>query len=101
MDWQAGGLVDGLGDDRARAGRRALLDELYAAGVPVEELRRAVEEDRLALLPVERVLASEVRYTAREIAEQTGIELDFFQAHRRALGLAVPAPDERVYGEED
>ena len=33
-----------------------LLRELAEEGVPLEELRRAVAEDRLALLPVERVL---------------------------------------------
>jgi adenylate cyclase len=101
MDWEAEGLLDGLEDEHARAGRRALLDELHADGVSADELRQAVREDRLVLLPVERLLASEARYTAREIAEQTGLELDFFQANRRALGLAVPDPDERVYGEED
>ena len=101
MDWDAEGLLEGLDDERARAARRALLDELHAGGVPLEELRAAVEEDRLVLLPVERMLSSEARYTAREVAEQAGMELDFFQASRRALGLAVPGPDERVYGEED
>jgi adenylate cyclase len=101
VDWEAEGLLEGLEDERARAGRRALLDELYADGVPLEELRRAVAEDRLVLLPVERVLASEARYSAREIAEGAGLELQFFQAHQRALGLAAPEPDERVYGEED
>jgi adenylate cyclase len=101
VDWEAEGLLDGLEDERARAGRRALLDELYADGVALEELRRAAREDRLALLPVERLLTSEPRYSAREIAERTGLDLDFFLAHQRALGLAVPDPDEQVYGEED
>ena len=67
----------------------------------VDELRQAVAEQRLALLPVERLLASEARYTARDIAEQSGLDLEWFQAQRRALGLAVPDPDERVYGETD
>jgi adenylate cyclase len=100
MDWEAEGLLDGC-DDRTRESRRALLDKLHAGGVPVGELRRAVAEERLALLPVERLLASEARYTAREIAEQSGLDLEFFLAHRRALGLAVPGPEERVYGEQD
>jgi adenylate cyclase len=101
MDWEAEGLLAGLEDERARAGRRELLDELHSQGVSVEELRRAVHEDRLVLLPVERILTSDARYSAREISERTGTELEFFQAHRRALGLAVPGPDERVYGESD
>jgi adenylate cyclase len=100
MDWQAEGLLDDC-EGGARESRRALLDKLRGEGVPVEELRRAVAEDRLALLPVERLLISEARYSAREIADQSGLDLDFFQAQRRALGLAVPEPDERVYGESD
>jgi adenylate cyclase len=101
MDWDGKGLIDGLEDERAREGRRRLLDELHAAGVPEEALERAVREDRLVLLGVERVLTSEARYSAREISRETGLDLEFFEAHRRALGLAVPDPDERVYGETD
>jgi adenylate cyclase len=101
MDWAAEGLLDDCTDDRAREARRALLDKLHADGVPLEELRQAAAESRLALLPVERLLTSEARYTPREIAEETGLDLEFFQAQRRALGLAVPGPDERVYGERD
>ena len=100
MDWEAEGLLDGCEGD-ARAARRALLDKLHAEGVPLEELRQAVAEDRLALIPVERLLVSEERYSAREISEATGLDLDFFQAQRRALGLAVPDPDERVYGRRE
>ncbi len=101
MDWEAEGLLEGCADDAAREARRALLDKLHAGGVSVEQLRQAVAEQRLALLPVDRVLASEARYTAREIAERSGLDLEWFQAQRRALGLAVPDPDERVYGETD
>jgi adenylate cyclase len=101
MDWEAEGLLDSCVDDDARAARRALLDRLHDDGVPLEDLRRAVEEQRLALLPVERLLASEARYSAREIADKSGLDLDFFQAQRRALGLAVSDPDERIYGESD
>ena len=100
MDWDSEGLLDDC-EGAGREARRALLDKLHADGVPVEELRRAVAESRLALLPVERLLTSEARYSAREVSEQSGLELGFFLAHRRALGLAVPGPDERVYGEQD
>jgi adenylate cyclase len=101
MDWEAEGLLAGVEDEAGRAARIALLDELHAAGATLEELRQACREDRLALLPVERLLAPEARYTAREIAQESGLDLDYFLAHRRALGLAVPGPDERVYGEPD
>ena len=101
MDWVAEGLLEGLPDERAREARRTLLDELHADGVGVEELKAAVAEDRLALLPVERYLESGDRYTAREVAEQAGLELDWLEASRRALGLAWPGPDERALSEDD
>jgi len=101
MDWAAEGLLEDCADDAARDARRALLDKLHGDGVPLDDLRRAVAEERLALLTVDRLLTSEARYTARDIAERSGLDLDFFQDQRRALGLAVPDPDERVYGERD
>jgi len=83
MDWEAEGLLEGCTDDAARAARRALLDRLHDDGVSAEELRRAVEEQRLALLPVDRLLSSEARYTAREIAERAGVDLAFLAARDR------------------
>ena len=58
VDYEAAGLLDGLDGD-AREARRELLDVLCADGASLDELKRAVAEDRLALLPVERVLAGE------------------------------------------
>ncbi|MDA0165779.1 adenylate/guanylate cyclase domain-containing protein [Solirubrobacter ginsenosidimutans] len=101
MNWDAEGLLDGLEDDTARAARRRLLDELHSGGMGLEELRRTVAEDKLVLAPVARALSSEPRYTAREIAERAGVDLDFLIASRRALGLPSAGPDERVYGEKD
>ncbi|HET8949244.1 MAG TPA: adenylate cyclase regulatory domain-containing protein, partial [Solirubrobacteraceae bacterium] len=101
MDWEAEGLLDELPDDRARQARRELLDELHEEGVGLEELKQAVAEQRLALLPVERLLGSDRRYSQRDIAEQAGIDLDYLQATRRALGLPVPPPDAQVLGQKD
>jgi adenylate cyclase len=101
VDWEAEGLLDELPDDRAREARRELLDELHEEGVPLEELRQAVEEQRLALLPVERLLGGEPRHTAREVADRAGLDLDTLLATRRALGLPVPGPDDTALGDED
>ena len=101
MDWEAEGLLDELPDERARRARRELLDELHDDGVPVEELRQAVKEQRLALVPVERLLGSDRRYSQQEIAERSGVEIEYLQATRRALGLPVPPPDAKVLGEKD
>jgi adenylate cyclase len=101
MDWDAEGLLDGL-DEPAREARRALLDDLFESGVPPGELRDAAREDRLALLPVERrLMTGEARYTAREICARTGTDLEYLAASRRALGLPLAGPDDRVYGEQE
>ncbi|MQA76102.1 MAG: adenylate/guanylate cyclase domain-containing protein, partial [Solirubrobacterales bacterium] len=73
IDFEAEGLLAGL-EGEPREARRRLLTELAEDGVPLEELRRAVAEDRLVLLPVERVLSGGGgRYTAAEIAQRAGL----------------------------
>src|SRR3954452_3613671 len=100
MDWEAEGLLDGLEDDAGRDARRQLLDHLHEDGCGVDELRAAVEEDRLVLLPVERFLAGDVEYSQRDIAKESGLELDQLAAFRQALGLAVPDAEAKVFTEE-
>ncbi len=102
IDFEAEGLLEGAGDERARAARLELLRELEEEGFSLEELRRATQENRLALLPVERVLApQDTRYTQLDLAEMTGLDLDFLAEARRAIGAPAIRPDERVLGEED
>jgi adenylate cyclase len=98
MDFAAAGLLDGLkGEDRAA--RERLLKRLVDEGFTPEDLKNAVEEDRLALLLVERVLGG--RYTAKELAERTGLPAAQMLRIRRLLGLPEPSPDEPVFGEEE
>src|SRR6186997_171718 len=52
-DWEGEGLLEGL-EGAHRDARLAILRDLHADGVPLDELRGAVEEDRLMFLPVER-----------------------------------------------
>ena len=101
-DWGAEGLLEGVEDDRDRDARRALLDELYDGGVPLEELRRAVAEDRLVLVPVERVLGGGApKYTLEEFAERAGATRELAVANLRAAGVPVPADDAVVFHDED
>jgi adenylate cyclase len=100
-DFAAEGLLDGLQDEREREARLDLLRRLHADGVSLEELRRAVAEDRLALLPVEHVFAGENRYTLEDLARESGLEVEFLERERRALGLSAPERDARVFGEDD
>jgi adenylate cyclase len=100
MDFAAEGLLDGLEGD-ARDAREELLRSLHDDGVPIEDLRTAVEEDRLVLLPVERVLERDAKYSPREIAEKTGLTPDDLRASYRAFGLPPADDDARVYSEAD
>lgn len=100
MDFAEQGLLDGLEDERARAERVALVEELLAEGVPLEEIKQAAAEERLVFLRVERVFGTE-RYTPREVAELVGISVEEGLRFRQALGLSRPAPDERVLTDGD
>src|SRR4051794_34664394 len=84
----AEGLLEGLEGD-ARTARERLLQELLDDGAPLDELRAACAEDRLALLPVDRGLATETPYTARDLAENAGVSLDDLRAARAAFGLPI------------
>ncbi len=98
MDFAAAGLLDGL-DGEAREARLELLERLHHDGVSVAELKDAVAENRLALLPVERELGG--RYTAEEIAAKTGVPVELVRRIRRALGFPEAADDERAWSEDE
>ncbi len=101
IDFEAQGLLDGL-EGEARAARLELLERLAGEGVPLEELREAVEGGRLTLLPVERAIAGDgPRHTPREVAEISGVPLDLLQRATAALGIPNPDPDERSLTEAD
>jgi adenylate cyclase len=101
-DFEAEGLLEGAGDERAREARRELLKTLEEAGCGLEQLREAVEQDRLAMLPMELVLAGEGPHrTLREVAEEAGLALDFLVEARRALGLPAVDPEDPVLTEEE
>jgi adenylate cyclase len=101
IDFEAEGLLDGL-QGEARAARVELLERLAAEGVPLEELREAVSSARLTLLPTERALAGgDARYTPREIAELSGLDIEFLRRATTALGIPFPEPDETRLTELD
>jgi adenylate cyclase len=101
IDFQAEGLLKGK-RGRAREARAELLSELVSEGATLEELRRAVEEDRLVLLPVERLLeGGGPRYTSAEVAERVGIEVEVLRFLRRAIGLPTPREGEAAFTEAD
>lgn len=98
MDFAEAGLLDGL-QGAPRAAREQLLAKLVHEGFSLDELREAVAENRLALLPVERVLGGS--YTAREIERRAGLPASLMLRIRRLTGLPEAGEDDRVFGEED
>ena len=100
MDFEAEGLLEELqGEDREA--RKRLLEQLSEDGVSDGELKKAVEEQRLALLPVERALGAERKLTADETAKNAGVSVEFVRRHRRALGLPLNEGDGKVFSQED
>ncbi len=98
MDFEREGLLDGL-EGADRDARKQLLEKLADEGVGLDELKAAAAEDRLALLPVERVLGG--RYTAAEIEERSGLPSDMVRRVRGLLGLPTPEEDDRVFSDAD
>lgn len=95
-------LLAGLEGDEREA-RRALCQELRDDGVTFEELREAIDEGRLALLPIERALEPPgERYSFEELAEQAEIERAFLATLIRSLGLPMPDDEsEKLFGQHD
>ncbi|HXV05701.1 MAG TPA: adenylate cyclase regulatory domain-containing protein [Solirubrobacterales bacterium] len=101
IDFKAAGLLDGL-DGKARTARQELLERLAVEGVPLEELRAAVDAGRLTLLPVERAFGGVgPQYTPREVAAAAGVELDLLESAASALGIPYPDPDQKGLNEAD
>ena len=93
-------LLEGL-EGEARAARERLLGRLREDGVPMEELRQAVAEDRLVLLPVDRALSDDDALTRQDLAEKTGLSVEQLRQSRSSLGLPVGADDAPIYGRRD
>jgi adenylate cyclase len=103
IDFEAEGLLDGVDDERAREARLELLRTLEAEGVGLEELRTAVQQGRLALLPIELVLHEREGplRRQRDLAEELGLSLEFMAESRKAMGLPALDPDEPVVTEDE
>jgi adenylate cyclase len=98
VDFAAEGLLDGLGG-RDRDAREDLLKGLFERGVSLDELKRAVAEERLALLPVERVLGG--RYSAEQVCQRAGLDEMLLTRLWRALGFPPAEDEQAVFTEDD
>jgi adenylate cyclase len=100
IDFEAEGLLDGL-EGEARAERLALLEYLAGDGLPLAELHRATTNGTLMFLPADRVIVGTERYTAAQLVELAGVDMDFLVRAQRAMGLPIPESDEAVYTDAD
>jgi adenylate cyclase len=100
VDWQQEGLLEGVDGDE-RDARAELLEQLHDAGVEIDELRRAVQEDRLTLLPVERVIGGDCDLTTLDVSQRSGVDADVLRMQWQALGLPRREDDERAFGQRD
>ncbi len=100
IDVAAEDLLDHL-HGPAREARLDLIRELAADGASVEELRAAITEDRLVLLPLERLVAGDACVSSERLAALCGLDPGFVSLVRHALGLREAALDEPVFREAD
>lgn len=100
IDFEQAGLLDGLQGEQ-RSERLALLSHLLEEGVPLADLERHTAEGTIMFLPAERVIGGSERFTAAELLERSGADLDFLRTARRAMGLPIPEEDEAAYVQAD
>ncbi len=92
---EASGLLDGL-DGRARSERLELVEWLLDEGFTVDEIRNDFAPMQM---PAGRIMGNDgVHVSARQICEETGVDLELIEAMQRALGLPrVDDPDAPVH----
>jgi adenylate cyclase len=100
VDFAALGLLDGLGEEE-RVGRERLLARLHADGVSIRDLEQATETGVVVLLGADRLVGGGSRYSVRQIAELSGLGLEFQLASMRASGQAIPPLDDVVLSPGD
>ncbi len=75
---------------------------LLKAGSTNEEIDKAIEDDMLDLLAVDRLLIpSTHRYTQSEVSELTGLPIDILKRFWRSLGFLDVGNDERIFTDLD
>jgi adenylate cyclase len=99
--WKAEGLLDPDAPDADE--RRELLRYLTSLGATLDELVAADRGDHthLRLLAPTLLRRSLWTFTARDIADRAGVDLEQVLQVSRVAGLPIPDPDEPAYREAD
>lgn len=101
IDFEAEGLLAGTSDNVSIVARTRLVEHLLDEGVALDEIKSAVRESRLLLLPIEIAMGGEMKYTAPEVADKSGLDIRVLLELRRSLGLAEPPLDQKLYSDYD
>lgn len=97
--YAARGLLDGL-EGRARDERVALLRWLEEQGVPDEAIARSTSNGTILLTAAGVQLGTAPRYSAWEVADVSGVEVELLLQLTRASGWPSPvSADESYFGE--
>jgi class 3 adenylate cyclase/DNA-binding transcriptional MerR regulator len=93
--------------DRFTAGdvRRVLMARsLEGAGIPLDEVVTAMQHGAVSLDFVDAVgferIAGLAAETFQQVSDRTGIPLELLMVIREAIGMALPAPDDRLREDE-
>jgi adenylate cyclase len=99
VDIEASGLLDGL-EGKARVERAELVDWLLAEGFTKEQIRQSFAP---MLLAARRAMGDDgTLVSARQISEESGLDLDLLERMMRAVGLPrVDDPDAPVLLKSD
>jgi adenylate cyclase len=87
--------------DRRAAALVRVRERLRQAGATDEEIDRAVADDVVDLLAVDRILVPAPQYDQQEVAERTGMSLDLLRRFWLALGFAHLGEDEKAFSDLD
>ena len=101
------GILASEHDDRFSSSdvRRVLLAKsLEDAGIPLDEVVEALGREALSLsfleAPSYERFAALADETFREVSDRTGIALELLTAIRESIGMAEPAPEDRMRDDE-
>jgi len=99
VDIEASGLLDGLGGE-ARTERVELIAWLLDRGFSIDQIRASVAP---LMLPANRVMGEDGVYlSAREICEETGVDLELLRRLQGAVGLPrIEDPDGAILPRAD
>jgi adenylate cyclase len=81
--------------------RRGLVEDLLAQGHAPDEIRAAERAQRLALLPVQRILRGDPTMTTSDVVARTGVDPELFERVLQASGVPIPAAHDAVWEERD